>query len=158
MQQKKEGSWPARSLVYVTLLSFLVQAALLGLFPHQAPCHWTMEGTVNGYMNKYLYLLLYCLPGALLWLLGRRPRNPALEGFYQSPLGRGIRTLVWLLGLLATWIPAYAIVLVPPLAGEQGQGPWITAMVWGVEAAAEGAVILVVLACGASWIRGKVRR
>lgn len=146
-----------RWAVILTAANYLVQAVLLAFFPLNAPCHWNQAGAANGWMNKYLYLLLFALPFFILWAMFRKPRNMAVAFFYQTPLGRGVRILVWVFSVLVTWIPAYAILFVPHFVPEQSRAAWISGMVYGVELSVEGALPLLAAACAVSWVRAKIR-
>lgn len=146
-----------RWAVILTAANYLVQAVLLAFFPLNAPCHWNQAGAANGWMNKYLYLLLFALPFFILWALFRKPRNMAVAFFYQTPLGHGARILVWVFSVLVTWIPAYAILFVPHFVQEQNRAAWISGMVYGVELSVEGGLLLLVVACAVSWVRAKIR-
>lgn len=151
-----EQGWPARRLTLVTAANFAVQVVLLFFFPLRAACHWGADGLANGWMNRYFYLLYFALPFAILWLLARRPRNPLVACFYASRLGGVVRTGVWLLAVLATWIPVYAVLLVPALVPAERQAAWISGMVYTVEAALGAALLLLAAACAVSWVRTKL--
>lgn len=148
-------SWPSRYMVFLMALNFILQAALLFWFPLHSPCHWSVEGDANGYMNKYLYLLFYLLPPLVAWVLARKPRNATVAYFYDTPLGGVARNAVLVLTILATWIPDYAILLVPRFVPAEQQAMWIAAMVYTVEAVLDVVVVLFVILCAAGCLRWK---
>lgn len=156
MKEFTGQGWPVRRLAVVTAANFVVQVVLLFFFPLRAACHWGADGLANGWMNKYLYILVYALPALMLWLLARRPHNPVVACFYESRLGCIARTGVWLLAVLATWIPGYAVLLVPNLVPADQQAAWITGMVYTVETALGAALLLLAAACAVSWVRTKL--
>ncbi|OUQ41777.1 hypothetical protein B5E65_10805 [Gemmiger sp. An120] len=58
--------------------------------------------------------------------------------------------------MLATWIPVYAVLLVPALVPAERQAAWISGMVYTVEAALGAALLLLAAACAVSWVRTKL--
>lgn len=153
MTTNKDCVWPSKYVRGIVLLNFLLQLVCIPFFPATAPCHWTVEGIANGYMNKYFYILYYLLPLLLLWIFSHTPRNPLVSYFYSLPQGRVTRTVVVFLAILATWIPAYAILFVPNVIPTNQQCGWIAGMVYTVEAAVGIAVVLILLTGFISCVR-----
>lgn len=150
MKAMNSSGWPPKWLFWLVGVSGVVQVILLAFFPLSAPCHWTEAGIADGYMNKYFYLLFYAVPFLLEWLFSRSPRSVLVDCFYRSPWGRAARTLLLLLAVLVTWVPGYGILLVPRLAGPEGQAAWLSPMVRGVEGAL-GLGLLGAVALGVAW-------
>lgn len=149
-------SWPSKSIILLTVLNFIIEAVLLVWFPLRSPCHWSVEGVANGYMNKYFYLLFDLLPALIAWVLAHKPHNAVVAYVSDTPLGGIIRSAVWLLSILATWIPVYAVLIVPHFVSGQDQAVWITAMVYAVEAVLDIVVVLLVVLCAVACLRWSV--
>lgn len=62
MKMFKTTQWPSKRLIFIALLNFIMLLLCLPFFPLVSPCHWSIEGIANGYMNKYLYIIYYLLP------------------------------------------------------------------------------------------------
>lgn len=147
MIAKKSIVWPSKFILGIVILNFILQIACLLFFPVTAPCHWTEEGIVNGYMNKYFYILYYSIPILILWIFARTPKNPLVSYFYNTPAGQLIRTIIVVFTILVTWIPAYAILYVPNVISVENQVAWIAGMVYTVEASVGIVFVLICLIC-----------
>lgn len=152
----KSTQWPSKRLVFITVLNFIVQLSCIPFFPLVSPCHWSVEGIANGYMNKYLYVLYYLLPFLVLWIFGRKPQNQIISFFYTLTLGRIVRYGIVVLTVLATWIPAYVILFVPNVIPLEQQSVWISGMVYVVEIAVDISIVLVLLSCIVMYIKSRV--
>ena len=153
MITNKDIGWPSKYILGVTILNFILQLVCIPFFPAEAPCHWTSEGIVNGYMSKYFYILYYLIPLLMLWIFARTPKNQLIAYFYDLPQGRIVRIFIVILSILATWIPAYAILFVPSVIPIDQQATWIAGMVHVVEAAVGIAVVLILLTCAFSCVK-----
>lgn len=153
MTTNKDIGWPPKYILGITILNLILQLVCIPFFPAEAPCHWTSEGIVNGYMNKYFYILYYLIPLLMLWIFARTPKNQLIAYFYDLPQGRIVRIFIVILSILATWIPAYAILFVPSVIPIGQQATWIAGMVHAVEAAVGIAVVLILLTCAFSCVK-----
>lgn len=145
METNKNTSWPSNVIWGIAILNFILQLACMSFFPATAPCHWTIEGIANGYMSKYFYILYYLLPFLMLWIFSRTPSNQLVSYLYNLPLGRVVRTIIVVLAILATWIPAYMILFVPNIIPTDQQITWTAGMVYTVETVTGAAIFLIVL-------------
>lgn len=158
MKMSKHIDWPSKPVLGIVLLNFVLQLACIPFFPLAAPCHWTVEGIANGYMNRYLYILYYLLPFLVLWIFARTPQNRLVAFFYNLPQGRIIRAVILILTTLATWIPAYAILFVPKVIPVDQQTTWITGMVCTVQGTVDISALLIALTCAIVCIKPGLHR
>lgn len=145
MKTSKTVGWPSKNIWGIAILNFILQLACIPFFPTTAPCHWTTEGIANGYMNKYFYVLYFLLPLLMLWIFARTPNNQLVSYLYNLPQGKMVRTIIVILTILATWIPAYMILFIPNIIPVDQQIIWIVRMVYTVEATAGIAIVLIFL-------------